>query len=130
MGIEALRTLTLPHSRIVELEMIEGDFKNEYFSAHGLRPTYRVRYETSYGEDSLIRSELWLPEDWNGRFVGLGNGGLAGVLRADYAGYSRRGYAVAETDMGTSRLINGEVKVVTENLVRDYGWRSTHMYNL
>ena len=127
MGIEALRTLNLPHTRIVELEMIEGDFKNEYFSARRLPPTCRVRYETSYGEDSLIRSELWLPTDWNGRFVGLGNGGLGGVLRAAYASYSERGYAVAETDMGTSRLINGEIKTVTENLYRDYGWRSTHI---
>ena len=90
MGIDALRALDLPHTRIVELEMIEGDFKNEYFSTSGLRPTWRVRYETSYGEDSLIRSELWLPEAWNGRFVGIGNGGLAGVLRADYAGHPRR----------------------------------------
>ena len=127
MGIDALRALDLPHTRIVELEMIEGDFKNEYFSTSGLRPTWRVRYETSYGEDSLIRSELWLPEAWNGRFVGIGNGGLAGVLRADYAGYSRRGYAVAETDMGTSRLISGEVKAVTGDLIHDYGWRATHI---
>ena len=125
--MEDLRTLALPGTRIVELEMIEGEFQNEHFSARGLRSTCRVRYETSCGEGSLIRSELWLPDDWNGRFVGLGNGGLAGILRADYAGYSRRGYAVAETDMGTSLLLEGRIKHAGEELLRDYGWRATHV---
>ena len=127
MGIETLRTLDLPHTRIVELEVIEGNFQNDRFREHALPPTCRVLYETSYGEGSLIRSELWMPNDWNGRFVGLGNGGIAGVLRGYYPGFSRQGYAVAETDMGTSRILSGECKQAGEELFRDYGWRSTHM---
>ena len=27
---------------------------------------------------STAQTELWLPDAWNGRFLGLGNGGLAG----------------------------------------------------
>ena len=32
--------------------------------------------------DSLINMELWLPaENWNGKFMGVGNGGFAGSIQ-------------------------------------------------
>lgn len=46
---------------------------------------------------------MWLPtEGWNGKFLGTGNGGYAGVIQYGLlASGLRRGYAVASTDMGT-----------------------------
>ena len=45
-----------------------------------------------------IRVEIWLPDagKWNGRFVGLGNGGAAGGINSNgLAGWMAGGFAVA-----------------------------------
>jgi feruloyl esterase len=128
MDANALYHVDLPNSRIVELEVLPrgSRYENEYFSASNLPLTCRLVVETSYGEGSLIRTAVWLPENFNGVLVGLGNGGFAGVLRADYAGYAKRGYAVAETDMGTSLYLSGKLSRATPHVFKDSGYRSTH----
>src|SRR5690349_6867202 len=50
---------------------------------------------------SRIRIEVWLPRDWNGKFMGVGNGGFSGsVSYGALADGLRRGYATASTDTG------------------------------
>ncbi|KAF7289867.1 Carboxylic ester hydrolase [Mycena indigotica] len=44
----------------------------------------RVEFTTRTSEASSVRAEAWLPDEWHGRFLGLGNGGLAGCI--DYTG--------------------------------------------
>lgn len=48
-----------------------------------------------------IRFEVWLPPEWNGRFLGVGNAGLTGGINypAMSAGLER-GFAAASTDTG------------------------------
>ena len=51
--------------------------------------------------ETEIAFELWLPQDWNGRFLGVGNGGLTGAI--NYPAMNdglTRGFAVASTDTG------------------------------
>ena len=52
--------------------------------------------------DSVIKFEVWMPAaNWNGKFLGIGNGGFAGSI--NYAGMSAglaRQYATASTDTG------------------------------
>lgn len=51
--------------------------------------------------ESEIKVEVWLPDVWNGRFEGVGNGGLTGAL--NYPGMAeavRAGFATASTDTG------------------------------
>src|SRR5262245_8829206 len=51
--------------------------------------------------ESDIRFELWLPENWNGKFMQTGNGGAAGAIVYDsLVDPLLRGYAVANTDTG------------------------------
>ena len=51
--------------------------------------------------ESDIRFELWLPDDWNGKFVQTGNGGAAGsIVYESLVDPLMRGYAVANTDTG------------------------------
>ena len=52
--------------------------------------------------DSRIRFEVWLPkEGWNGRLLGVGNGGYAGTINYDQMAKSLRlGYATFSTDTG------------------------------
>lgn len=84
--------------------------------------------------DSDIRVEVWLPaEDWNGKYLGLGNGGYGGSL--DYnalAGGLARGYAVAHTDMGTapSTSTDGSPLLNHPEKWLDWGYRSTHLMTL
>ncbi len=79
-------------------------------------------------QGSNIHVEIWLPDPgkWNGRFVGLGNGGAAGHIDSNsLAGWMSGGYAVATTDMGTApapQAGNGNKEVC-----RDFGFRATHL---
>lgn len=38
----------------------------------------RVYMDVSTSESSAVRLEAWLPRDFNGRFLSIGNGGLGG----------------------------------------------------
>jgi len=52
--------------------------------------------------DSNIQFEVWLPlNDWSGRFVGIGNGGWAGIISYPaLATQIRRGNAAGSTETG------------------------------
>lgn len=86
----------------------------------------RVAASLKPARDSNIKIELWMPEKhWNGRFLGTGNGGGAGKIsyRALASGL-RRGYATANTDMGTSP--NADAVVGHPDRWVDFGYRATH----
>jgi feruloyl esterase len=94
-------------------------------SARNLPPRTIVKMALSPAEGSYIRVELWLPdpETWNGRFVGLGNGGSAGSIHTlALAEVFSTGCATATTDMGTSRSGVGNPEVW-----KDFGFRATHL---
>ena len=124
--VEELWRIPLPHSKIAECEMIERQAFSRIEGKWIDMPICRVLFESSFGEGSLIRSELWMPSEWNGMLLGIGNGGFAGVLRASYLHYARMGYAVVETDMGTSLYLEGKLTRATPHLFKDSGTRSTH----
>src|SRR5207253_886971 len=67
------------------------------------RPFCRVTATIIPTADSQIGVEIWLPppQDWNGKFKGVGSGGLGGAIPHDAlaAGLERR-YATAATDTG------------------------------
>lgn len=86
---------------------------------------------------SAIRVEVWMPLDaqWNGKYLGTGNGGLGGLIitQALKEGL-RRNYAVANTDMGTAIPENTDAAEAASGVFLigqpqkwdDFGWRSTH----
>ena len=78
-------------------------------------------------ETSFIRTELWLPDNYNGIFLGLGGGGMGGTLIEEPPEYLTLGYAVGYTDMGTSNYVSGDKLRAEADLFRDYTWRSTHI---
>jgi feruloyl esterase len=80
-------------------------------------------------KDSDIKFELWMPASgWNGKFMGLGNGGWAGEIWYSEIGDAlRRGYAAASTDTGhegnggdASFALGHPEKVI------DFGYRAVH----
>jgi feruloyl esterase len=91
-----------------------------------LPPFCRIAATLRPTADSNIKIELWMPEkNWNGRFLGTGNGGGAGKLsyRSMALGV-RRGFATANTDMGTSP--NADAVVGHPERWADFGYRATH----
>jgi feruloyl esterase len=67
----------------------------------------RVQGTSRPTADSNIYYEVWLPAEWNGRFLSSGEGGYAGALNYTRRGLDggldeivRRGYATTSTDTG------------------------------
>jgi len=76
---------------------------------------------------SNILVEVWLPvSEWNGNFLGTGNGGSAGQIDTFSLvnGLVRR-YAVANTDMGTAP--DPDDLIGEPERWADFGYRSTHL---
>lgn len=83
--------------------------------------------------DSAIRFEVWLPEhQWNGRFVGAGNGGFAGSIYYDeLANYLKRNFAVADSDAGhQAEATDASWAYQHPEKVKDFGWRAVHLTRL
>jgi len=133
---QALVQLSLPDTTILKAEAVKAgkltppsDDKNPIY---GTLPDFcRVTAESHPSTDSQIKIEVWLPlNGWNGRFLGLGNGGFAGSI--GYAGLARavkRGYASGATDTGHSTQ-GAEWALGHPEKVADYGYRGIHEMTL
>ena len=94
----------------------------------------RVQMVLKPTADSLINMELWLPpaEKWNGKFMGVGNGGFAGSIQGlanDMPQALRLGYATAGTDTGHQDQ-GGDWAIGHPEKMIDFGYRSTHEMTL
>lgn len=118
----------IPHATITAAECITGGtFTPAQGQAIGELPAFcRVTAVLTPSPDSHIRMELWLPQaGWNERFLGTGTGGGAGYIH--YGGLAmglKKGFATANTDMGTSPGAN-ELVGRPEKWT-DFGHRATH----
>lgn len=91
----------------------------------------RVRGEIMPTPDSLIRFEVWLPAQWNGKFEQLGNGGLAGSINLFFlAAEMKKGFATAGTDNGhQGSPVDGSWVIGHPEKVKDFGYRAVHQTN-
>jgi feruloyl esterase len=89
----------------------------------------RVQLDLKPTSDSLIKMELWLPtENWNGKFMGVGNGFFAGSIQGrmfDMPESLRLGYATAGTDTGHQEQ-GGDWAIGHPEKMIDFAYRSTH----
>ncbi|HVG55938.1 MAG TPA: tannase/feruloyl esterase family alpha/beta hydrolase [Vicinamibacterales bacterium] len=90
----------------------------------------RVQLVLKPSSDSLINMELWLPpaDKWNGKFMGVGNGGFAGSIQGmtnDMPQALRLGYATAGTDTGHQEQ-GGDWAIGHPEKMIDFGYRATH----
>jgi feruloyl esterase len=89
----------------------------------------RVAATISPVPGSAIRMEVWLPaEGWNGKFVGVGNGGFSGeIWYVSMAEPLIRGYAVAGTDTGhEGGGADATFGIGQPERLIDFGWRAVH----
>ena len=86
----------------------------------------RVAATLKPSADSDIKMEVWLPENWNGKFEFVGGGGWAGVISYPaLVSAANEGYATASTDTGhvggTADFAIGHPEKVT-----DFAYRAVH----
>ena len=135
---ENLKNLKLVDATITSAELVpEGPPPEpEGFAGYpGMQPQAdipahcRVQLDLTPTSDSMIKMELWLPaKNWNGKFMGAGNGGFAGSIQGKMFGMPealRRGYATAGTDTGHQGQ-GGEWGIGHPEKMIDFAYRSTH----
>jgi len=68
-----------------------------------------------------------LPEDWNGKLLGLGGGGWAGNITLTIAAPGlERGYATAQTDGGHPGTGIRDTSWANDVAITDFGYRAVH----
>lgn len=121
--------LTVPNGKITSVEFYPENENVTFLTARFRNtPAHFIIHMVLHSEPgSCIGVTLGLPaENWNGKFLGLGNGGPAGFTQKDDV---RRGvtlgYATSHTDMGTTQdpfdCIGNRVAL------EDFGHRATHL---
>ncbi|KAJ4393714.1 hypothetical protein N0V93_002929 [Gnomoniopsis smithogilvyi] len=77
---------------------------------------------------SSFRFGIFLPTQWNGRFLAVGNGGFAGGINwLDMGAGIRYGFAVASTDTGHNATTSDGTWALNDPETReDWGYRAIH----
>lgn len=115
------------------VETAEFTRAGDELNAHGVKSTggvCRVRARLSPVPDSVIRIEVWLPADWNGKIFGFGGSGFNGNF-ATAKGYlavpARDGYAGVVTDAGHNFTLSATWALGHPEKVVDFGHRANHL---
>jgi feruloyl esterase len=128
---ETLKDLRLPDTTITLAQSVtSGEVADIGTPLHGLPAFCRVAGVLRPTSDSAIQFEVWIPaNDWNGRFLGVGNGGFAGSIGyRQLAGNLQRGYATAGSDAGhAAEAEDASWAYNHPEKIKDFGWRAVHL---
>jgi feruloyl esterase len=99
-----LAGMSLPDARVTATEEVQAgwSFPPSLFNMFSPRRTAQAPFcRVSLTIEREIKVEVWLPPTWNGRQLGVGNGGLSGALNypAMMSGVAQ-GFAASSTDTG------------------------------
>ncbi|KAH7414181.1 feruloyl esterase B precursor [Phaeosphaeria sp. MPI-PUGE-AT-0046c] len=88
----------------------------------------RIAMSITTSEQSNIIFEAWLPEDWSGRFLATGNGGIDGCIKYEDIAYgSANGFATVGANNGKNGTGGLPCSVYhNPETVIDFAWRSLH----
>src|SRR5579859_3918369 len=141
-GCGSLSGLNLPHTTITSAQFVPaGGFTLQAGAlmrpqaqmtqrAFGNLPAFcRVAATLKPTPDSEIKIEVWLPASgWNGKLLGIGNGGFAGMIDTmQLAVTVKSGYVSTATDTGhTGSPIDGAWAMGHPEKVIDFGHRGIH----
>lgn len=88
-----------------------------------------VTFEAASSESSSYRFGLFLPDEWNNRFLTVGNDGAAGGIKWPSMGvHVKYGFATASTDTGHNSTSADFSWIYANNSeqIADYGYRAMH----
>jgi feruloyl esterase len=96
------------------------------------KPFCQVTIRATPEPGSDIGIEVWLPspEEWNGRFWGIGNIGFAGRIRYERLGtFVNAGYAAVSTDGGNQAAGSGDLSWAANypSRIVDFAHRAAHL---
>jgi hypothetical protein len=127
---EQLAQLEIPGASVLAAHLIgQGTFKPPNGTEVPIaKASCRVTATAHPSSDSVIKFEVWLPVDWNGRIWGVGNGNLAGQIVYRYlGGRLADGYAMVATDAGhETNSMDSTWAVGHPEKVVDFGYRAIH----
>jgi feruloyl esterase len=128
-GLGALRELKIESGSIHSLERDDKPTMTiDGRTAENVPPRTVLKILLNPAKGSNIDVEIWLPDagQWNGRLIGVGNGGPAGSIGAGTLfPYCSKGFAAVTTDMGTAP--NPDSGVGAPDVWKDFGFRATHL---
>ena len=108
----------LPHAQVTSAEEARA----------GQVAACKVTVTSRPTADSDIRIEVWIPRGraWNGKYVQVGNGGLAGSIPSDQIrARAQTGYASAGTDDGHQSSSRSAAWALGHpEKIKDFAWRS------
>ena len=126
----SLLTAALPDTSILSAELLAANtFQAPDEEDTMTHPAFcRVVART----EPQVNFEVWLPAaGWNGKFQGVGNGGMAGTISyGAMLSALQRGYATASTDTGHAAgdvAFDASWALGRPDLVEDFGHRSLHL---
>jgi hypothetical protein len=143
---ESIFRLQLPNTTITKAGSVEaGEFTLPGAMSSSLEPVpfkklpafCRVEGTIHPTSDSNIEFEVWMPESgWNGRYLGVGNGGFSGAI--NYTGGAGNGpgmaeaviggYATSSTDTGhKGTAVDASWALRHPEKVTDYAYRAIHL---
>jgi feruloyl esterase len=134
-GCEAVTALKLPQASITSAELTAAGAFTPPAGIQGRNAAFaqlpafcRVAATLTPSADSQIQMEIWLPaENWNGKFLAVGNGGWAGVISYDAMSNGlRRGYAVSSNDTGHADPGSGAQFALNREKLVDFAYRAMH----
>ncbi|KAM0206202.1 hypothetical protein ACHAQI_008501 [Fusarium lateritium] len=86
----------------------------------------RVTAQIATSTRSSIKFEAWLPENWAGRFLSTGNGGLGGCIQYEDLDYTTSlGFAAVATNNGHEGM-SGESFLDNPDVIQDFAYRALH----
>ena len=129
---DALASLALPQAKVTKAQFVAAGALTLPNAGRGaglyaqLPALCRIAAVLTPSADSHIQMEIWLPaENWNGKFLAVGNGGWAGTISFDaMAAGLRRGYATASNDTGHSDA--GAQFALSNDKLIDFAYRAMH----
>jgi feruloyl esterase len=126
---EGLKSLAGPEMTITAAEIVAA---GPYTAGRGQQPVElpahcRIAAVLTPAPDSHIEMEIWLPaENWNGKFLAVGNGGWAGTISFPaMASALKEGYATASNDTG-HKGGSAQFALGHPEKVIDFGYRAMH----
>jgi len=134
---EELASVALPHARITTAQQVAaGAFVAPapppfpVPASFDRMPAFcRVAATITPVAGSEIKIEVWLPrENWNGKFVGVGNGGFSGAIwYFAMAEPLQLGYAVAATNTGhDGDQADASFAIGHPEKLADFAWRAVN----
>jgi Tannase and feruloyl esterase len=124
---ESFRQLNLPDVSIQKSESLLRDtvFVSP-FDPPAIVTVPFCRLEGVIGRE--IGFEIYLPQQWNGRFLMSGNGGFAGSFQNNLAGYVNQGFAIGATNTGHREATGIQADWALNNMERqiNFGHLAVH----